>query len=67
MQEQLSRNAVTKQSVSGCFTGHEIAALVAHGTAQAGLSIVWRSHLLHALRDTCTSLHIALAMKRYMN
>jgi len=53
MQEQLSRNKVTKQSASGWFTVYGIAALAAPDILSS--------------RGTCTSLYIALAMTRYMN
>jgi hypothetical protein len=53
MQEQLSRNEVTKQSVSGCVAGYEIAALAAPDILSS--------------RGTCTSLYIALAMTGCMN
>jgi len=65
--KQLSRNEVTKQSVSSRFTGYEIASLTASGMAQASLSTASRSHLLHASRGTCPSLYIVLAMTGYMD
>jgi len=72
MQEVANAVAIIEKRSDEAISNHlvpwqEIASLAAPGTAQAGLSIAWRSHLLHAFRGTCTSMYISLAMTGNMN
>jgi hypothetical protein len=63
-------NACTRQCVERSYAAsfrlliriHETAALVAPGMVQARLSTGFRSHLVHASRDSSTSLYLALAV-----
>jgi len=62
---QVSRKAWMPGATSEAISHYGISQLeiasslrAASGTAQAGLSIAWRSHLLHASRGTCTPMYI---------